>query len=155
MSGIAGWIATARRARGEEALGPMLETVAHRRAPGEALCGLADRSARQQAVLGTTLRDDAAGISVALDGTIANAAELRALLSKHGYAFREKTGAEALLRAYQYWDKDVVKRLRGAFAFAIWDSRKERLLLARDRCSAKPAPACCSRAASIRRCSAR
>src|SRR5258706_2667164 len=138
MSGIAGWIATARRARGEEALGPMLETLAHRRAPGEALCGLADRSARQQAVLGTTLRDDAAGISVALDGTIANAAELRALLSKHGYAFREKTGAEALLRAYQYWDKDVVKRLRGAFAFAIWDSRKERLLLARDRFGEKP-----------------
>src|SRR5258706_4136256 len=138
MSGIAGWIATARRARGEEALGPMLETLAHRRAPGEALCGLADRSARQQAVLGTTLRDDAAGISVALDGTIANAAELRALLSKHGYAFRETTGAEALLRAYQYWDKDVVKRLRGAFAFAIWDSRKERLLLARDRFGEKP-----------------
>jgi asparagine synthase (glutamine-hydrolysing) len=138
MGAIAGWIAPARRARGEEALGPMLETLAHRRAPGEGISGLADRSARQQVVLGTTLRDDAAGISVALDGTIANAAELRGLLAKHRYTFKEKTGAEALLRAYQYWDKDVVKHLRGPFAFAIWDSRKERLLLARDRFGEKP-----------------
>jgi asparagine synthase (glutamine-hydrolysing) len=138
MGGIAGWITASRRARSEDALGPRLATLAHRRAPGEGLSGLADRSLRQQVVLGTTLRDDASGISVALDGTIANAAELRTLLGKHGYAFKEKTGAEALLRAYQYWDKDVVKHLRGAFAFAIWDSRKERLLLARDRFGEKP-----------------
>ncbi len=138
MGAIAGWIAPARRAREEDALGPMLEALAHRRAPGEALSGLAERGVRQQVVLGTTLRDDAAGISVALDGTIAGAAELRALLAKHRYAFKEKTGAETLLRAYQYWDKDVVKHLRGPFAFAIWDSRKERLLLARDRFGEKP-----------------
>ena len=138
MGALAGWVTTSRRARDEGALGPMLEAIAHRCTRGEDLCGLADHSARRQVVLGTTLRDEASGISLALDGAIANAQELRPLLEKHGYPFKEKTHAEVLLRAYQHWDKDVVKQLRGAFAFAVWDARKERLLLARDRFGEKP-----------------
>ena len=138
MGALAGWVTTSRRARDEGALGPMLEAIAHRCTRGEDLCGLADHSARRQVVLGTTLRDEASGISLALDGAIANAQELHPLLEKHGYPFKEKTHAEVLLRAYQHWDKDVVKQLRGAFAFAVWDARKERLLLARDRFGEKP-----------------
>ena len=55
-----------------------------------------------------------------------------------GYGFAGESDAELLLRAYQHWDKEVVKHLRGAFAFALWDARKERLLLARDRFGQKP-----------------
>src|SRR6185436_2013550 len=46
--------------------------------------------------------------------------------------------AEALLRAYRSRDTEVVPRLSGAFAFALWDARRERLLLARDRMGEKP-----------------
>jgi asparagine synthase (glutamine-hydrolysing) len=102
------------------------------------MIGLAQRGARQQLVMGATLRDAFSGISLALDGALANAAELRASLEKRGYAFTRGSDSEVLLRAYQHWDKDVVKQLRGQFAFAVWDARKERLLLARDRFGEKP-----------------
>src|SRR6185436_20006103 len=45
---------------------------------------------------------------------------------------------EVLLRAYGHWGKAVVHRLRGMFAFAIWDARNERLFMARDRFGEKP-----------------
>lgn len=138
MGAIAGWIANSRRTRDDGALAPMLEAIAHRCTGSEAMRGLAQRSARQQLVLGTTLRDKASGISLALDGALANAGELRANLEKRGYSFTRDSDSEVLLRAYQYWDKDVMKQLRGQFAFAVWDARKERLLLARDRFGEKP-----------------
>src|SRR3712207_8685036 len=49
------------------------------------------------------------------------------------------------LRAYQHWDTELVHHLRGQFAFAIWDARKERLMLARDRFGEKPLYLCESR----------
>src|SRR5688572_7843913 len=85
-----------------------------------------------------SLYDAASRIAIILDGAIANRDELRAQLARRSYAFKEQTDVEVLLRAYQYWDRDVLKHLRGAFAFAIWDGRKERLLLARDRFGEKP-----------------
>jgi asparagine synthase (glutamine-hydrolysing) len=138
MAGIAGWIASARRPGDESALGAMAAALAHRAQGNQTLSGIVDTDGRRQVVLGATLRDAAAGISLTLDGSIANAAELRAALGKRGYAFATPSADELLLRAYQQWDKDVVKQLRGAFAFAIWDARKERLLIARDRFGEKP-----------------
>lgn len=93
---------------------------------------------RPTPVPGAAFEDPAAHLSVALDGEIANRAELRALLEPRGYRFAGGGSAEALARAYQYWDKDVVRHLRGAFAFALWDAEKERLLLARDRFGERP-----------------
>jgi asparagine synthase (glutamine-hydrolysing) len=61
-----------------------------------------------------------------------------AQLAPRGYRFENGVAAEILLRAYEHWDKDVVHHLRGAFAFAIWDGRKDRLMLARDRLGEKP-----------------
>jgi asparagine synthase (glutamine-hydrolysing) len=115
----------------------MVEALAHR-TDGEALCAVIDRQPRRGVVMAASLSDTALGISLALDGAILNAAELRAQLAKRGYAFKAQSDAELLLRAYQHWDKEVVKQLRGAFAFAIWDARKERLMLARDRFGQKP-----------------
>ena len=138
MSGIAGWVVPSREAREEEAVLPMLEALAPRHGAEEALFVYAHRGPRQQVVLGSTLWDQASGIAIALDGAMANARELRAQLAKRGFAFQQGSGAELLLRAYQYWDKDVVKQLRGAFAFALWDLRKDRLFLGRDRFGEKP-----------------
>jgi asparagine synthase (glutamine-hydrolysing) len=136
MAGIAGWIALARSAADENALGPMLGALEHR-GIGE-LVGYVEQDRKRQAVLGVSLRDPAAHIALVLDGAIANARELRARLLGHGFKFAGESSEEVLLRAYQYWDKDVVKQLRGAFAFVIWDARKDRLLMARDRFGERP-----------------
>jgi asparagine synthase (glutamine-hydrolysing) len=136
MCGLAGW-ATTGTAPDPRALAAMMETLSHR-GDGEALSAVIDRQPRRAVVLAASLNDPASGISLALDGAILNAAELRAGLAKRGHGFRGKTDAELLLRAYQHWDKEVVKHLRGAFAFAVWVARKDRLLLARDRFGQKP-----------------
>jgi len=136
MCGLAGWAATAA-APDAQALAPMVEALAHRNAD-EALCAVIDAHPRRTVVMAAALSDPALGISVALDGAILNAAELRAELGRHGIALAAANDAELLAHAYQYWDKEVVKRLRGAFAFALWDARKDRLMLARDRYGQKP-----------------
>ena len=136
MAGIAGWIAAARSAADENALGPMLGALEHRGIGS--LVGYVEHDRKRQTVLGVSLRDPAAQIALVLDGTIVNARELRTRLVGHGFRFGGESAEEVLLRAYQYWDKDLVKQLRGAFAFAIWDARKDRLLIARDRFGEKP-----------------
>jgi asparagine synthase (glutamine-hydrolysing) len=137
MCGLAGWATTAT-APDARALAAMMEALSHRSEGGEALSAVIDRQPRRAVVLAASLSDPTSGISLALDGAILNAGELRAQLAKRGYAFKGKSDAELLLRAYQHWDKEVVKQLRGAFAFAVWDASKERLLLARDRFGQKP-----------------
>ncbi|MFN2644367.1 MAG: asparagine synthase (glutamine-hydrolyzing) [Burkholderiales bacterium] len=141
MCGLAGWAATC--APGAQpvdprALAAMVEPLAHRNAEGETPCALIDRHPRRSVVMAAAISDAELGISAALDGPIVNAAELRAELAKRGYLFKLKSDAELLVRAYQHWDKELVKHLRGAFAFALWDARKERLMLARDRFGEKP-----------------
>ena len=135
MCGLAGWAATGA-APDPQALAPMVEALAHRNGD-EALCVLIDRQPRRGVVMAASLSDPD-GISVALDGAILNAAELRSELGRHGSALAAANDAELLAHAYRYWDKEVLKRLRGAFAFALWDARKDRLLLARDRYGQKP-----------------
>ena len=142
MCGLAGWAAS-RGGPDVAVLAAMEETLAHRNrskdgGEGENLSGLVDRNPRRSIVLGASLVDRPSGISLALDGTLLNAAELRAQLARRGYAFSGESDEELLVRAYQYWDKEVVKQLRGAFAFALWDARKDRLMLARDRFGQKP-----------------
>ncbi|MGQ0654366.1 MAG: asparagine synthetase B family protein [Betaproteobacteria bacterium] len=138
MTALAGWVASARRPRDEALLAPMLDALAHRNRPGEDLQGRAERRPRCQVVTAVTVHDDAAQLTVAFDGAVANRDELTTNLAKRGYRLRGEGDAELVLRAYQHWDKDVVKQLRGAFAIALWDARKERLFLARDRFGEKP-----------------
>ena len=148
MSGIAGWVAEGRGgpAPREESLLPMLMAIDHRLRAEEEMVALVERRGARNVVLGAGVCDREVGVSVALDGTIANAAELRAELARKGYAFPRAagaaavsaSGAELVLRAYQRWDREFVRRLRGAFAIALWDSRRQRLLLARDRFGERP-----------------
>src|SRR4051812_11015843 len=141
MCGLAGWASASQPASQRldaRALAPMAEALAHRTSEGETLCALIDRQPRRALVMAASLSDAELGISLALDGPIANAAELRGELAKRGYKLKGKSDAELVLRAYQHWDKELVKHLRGAFALALWDARKERLFLARDRFGQKP-----------------
>ena len=129
MGALAGWIGgphasdeACAEAPDEAALLPALEALAHRGATGEGIVAF-QTDGGQRVTLGQPYYDAAAGIAVALDG---------------GHAFEGSSPAAALVRAYRRWDQQVVHHLRGAFAFALWDAGRERLMLARDRLGEKP-----------------
>lgn len=72
------------------------------------------------------------------DGEVYNFRELGKELEAKGYRFRSNTDTEVILHLYQECGQDCLERLNGMFAFAIWDARKCKLLLARDRLGIKP-----------------
>jgi asparagine synthase (glutamine-hydrolysing) len=75
---------------------------------------------------------------IAYNGECYNAGELRDWLVSRGRSFRSGTDTEVVLQLYDEIGDACVERLRGMFAFAIWDAAKNRLLLARDRLGIKP-----------------
>lgn len=72
------------------------------------------------------------------NGEIYNHGELRAELERRGHAFRTRSDTEVILHAFLEWDTECFPRLRGMFAVALWDERRRRLVLARDRMGIKP-----------------
>jgi asparagine synthase (glutamine-hydrolysing) len=75
---------------------------------------------------------------VSFNGEIYNHAELRHELTAAGHRYRTRSDTETIVHAYEQWGDDCVTRFRGMFAFAIWDERRQRLLLVRDRLGIKP-----------------
>ncbi|MEW6646207.1 MAG: N-acetylglutaminylglutamine amidotransferase [Pseudomonadota bacterium] len=82
--------------------------------------------------------DNDLGLVLVFNGTIYNYRDLRAELREHGYNFFSDGDSEVILKAYAAWGEQCVEHLHGMFAFAIWDIRRQRLFLARDRLGIKP-----------------
>ena len=78
------------------------------------------------------------GLSIVFNGEIYNYRELREELRAHGHTFESGSDTEVLLRAYTQWKDGCVARLRGMFAFAIWDENARTLFIARDHLGVKP-----------------
>ena len=84
------------------------------------------------------LANEDESVWVVFNGEIYNFQDLRRELDGHGHRFRTQSDTEVIVHAYEQWGAACVERFRGMFAFAVWDARARRLLLARDRLGVKP-----------------
>jgi asparagine synthase (glutamine-hydrolysing) len=153
MCGICGYVGHSDRGGAGEVGRAMTDSLAHRGPDGEG--GVEIRSLTSPNVSGwlghrrlriLDLSDEAHQPMLSDDGSVAlvyngetyNFRELRRELLGLGASFRSTGDTEVVLRAYEAWGTDFVRRLDGMFALAIWDAREGQLLLARDRTGKKP-----------------
>ncbi|HVF48715.1 MAG TPA: asparagine synthase (glutamine-hydrolyzing) [Pyrinomonadaceae bacterium] len=145
MCGIVGIVRRDEHAVDEALLARMCEAIRHR-GPDEDgfyLEGPTGMAMRRLAIIDLEggqqpipNRDRTAWI--VFNGEIYNYPELRRQLEGLGHVFHTDCDTEAIIHAYDRYGADCAKHLRGMFAFAIWDERKQELLLARDRVGKKP-----------------
>jgi asparagine synthase (glutamine-hydrolysing) len=84
------------------------------------------------------MRNRTGSLWLVFNGEIYNFRALRDQLERLGHQFQSATDSEVILHAYEEWGIDSVRRLRGMFAYALWDSRARALHLVRDRLGIKP-----------------
>lgn len=149
MCGITGWISRASLGIPDTTVTVMADSLAHRGPDGDGVY-FADSSTGWRIGFGhrrLSIIDLAGGAQpmIAADGTVVtfngeiyNYLELKQELQALGASFRTNSDTEILLLGYRYWGDGFVSRLAGMFAFALWDPRKERLLIVRDRFGKKP-----------------
>lgn len=149
MCGICGYIT--RREYNEQILKDMNDTMCHRGPDDSGLyqiklssgqyLGFAHRrlSIMDLSVLGHQPMFNAdKSICIIYNGEVYNFVELRKSLESEGYSFRSNCDTEVLLAAYEEYGISFLNMLNGMFAFAIYDSREDKVILARDRIGKKP-----------------
>jgi asparagine synthase (glutamine-hydrolysing) len=144
MCGICG-IASTRGAVDPERLARMSATLHHRGPDSEGthIAGPVGIAARRLAIIDLTggdqpIANEDGSVVVVQNGEIYNYRELMAELERAGHRFRSRCDTEVLVHGYKQWGDRLWERLRGMFAVAVWDARKQRLVLARDRFGIKP-----------------
>lgn len=144
MCGIAGWIDWERDLLAERtSIQRMAGSIAHRGPDAEGIwiSNIAALAHRRLAVLdlpGGTQPMSVGNVILTFSGEIHNFLDLRRDLQEYGYRFHTSSDTEVLIYSYLQWGQDCVQRLNGMYAFAIWDTRQEILLLVRDRLGIKP-----------------
>ncbi|MDF2695488.1 MAG: asparagine synthetase, partial [Labilithrix sp.] len=144
MCGICG-LATKGRAVDPERLRAMSATLVHRGpdSDGELLDGPVALAARRLSIIDLEggdqpIANEDGTVHVVQNGEIYNFRELRAELEQAGHRFSTRSDTEVLVHLYEEHGEGFAERLRGMFAVAIWDSRRRRLVVARDRFGIKP-----------------
>ena len=146
MCGICGKLNFDRNARIDPALmRAMLESIRHRGPDDEGIYS-ADNVAlghRRLSIIDLKtghqpLANEDGTVWIVFNGEIYNFQELRELLLSKGHVFKTKTDTETIVHLYEEFGPPCVEKLRGMFAFAIWDENQNRLFLARDRVGIKP-----------------
>lgn len=146
MCGIAGVFHRSQEANvSTELLTRMSDAIAHRGPDGQGIwqaagVGIAHRrlSIIDLDAGAQPLGNEDGKVQVVFNGEIYNYRELRKELVSRGHQFRTHSDTEVLVHLYEEFGSRMVQRLRGMFAFAIWDARNESLFLARDRVGQKP-----------------
>ncbi|HSB26409.1 MAG TPA: asparagine synthase (glutamine-hydrolyzing) [Pyrinomonadaceae bacterium] len=149
MCGITGWATTDSnlppRTGDRELLHSMCERMVHRGPDSEGLFVTtgAALGMRRLAIIDLVTGEQPVfnedkSIAVILNGEIYNYREIRADLEKRGHSFRSASDTEVLPHLYEEYGDEMVRELNGMFAFALWDSKRRRLLIARDRFGEKP-----------------
>jgi len=77
-------------------------------------------------------------LALIFNGEIYNFVELKQELEELGHSFQTRCDAEVILRGYEQWGEEVITKLRGMFAIALWDDKAQKLTLVRDRLGIKP-----------------
>jgi asparagine synthase (glutamine-hydrolysing) len=124
----------------------MSESIAHRGpdSHGSWLDGPVRIAHRRLAIIDLTetgrqpMGNEDATILLTYGGEIYNFRTLRAQLEAAGHRFHSQSDTEVIVHAYEEWGEKSVERLNGHFAYALWDSVKRRLFLARDRFGTRP-----------------
>src|SRR5215213_659263 len=149
MCGITGWANMDGRTPppegGQALLHAMCERMTHRGPDSEGLMvstGVA-LGMRRLAIIDLQTgeqpaRSEDGQVAVILNGEIYNYRELRADLESRGHRFRSESDTEVLPHLYEEYGAEMVHHLNGMFAFALWDERRRRLFIARDRFGEKP-----------------
>ena len=149
MCGIAGWANLNARTPppegGDELLRAMCDRMHHRGPDSEGYLiddGIA-LGMRRLAIIDLLTGEQPVfnqdrTVAVVLNGEIYNYRELRADLEKRGHRFQTESDTEVLPHLYEEYGRDMVDHINGMFSFALWDERKHRLFIARDRFGEKP-----------------
>ena len=142
MCGLAGWVGSSKN---DETIQKMTECIIHRGPDDSGVfavdtCTLGSRRLSIIDVAGghMPMLNADGSMAIAFNGEVYNFAETRKELEALGYTFQTKGDTETVLLAYEEWGADSLQRHNGMFAFAIWDSKKEELFIARDRLGIKP-----------------
>jgi asparagine synthase (glutamine-hydrolysing) len=148
MCGITGWVSFDRDlTRERDTLEAMTETMACRGpdAEGTWIAGPAALGHRRLAVIDIAggaqpmwVRTPAGEVALVYSGEAYNFVELREELRRAGERFETSSDTEVVLRGYLRWGDALADRLNGMYAFAIWDSREQKLVMIRDRLGIKP-----------------
>ncbi len=123
----------------------MCQTIVHRGPDDEGIYakGRAGLGMRRLSIIDLStghqpIHNEDGTVWVVFNGEIYNFPELRPALEARGHRFYTSTDTEVIVHLYEEFGSNCVQRLRGMFAFALWDERRERLLLARDPFGKKP-----------------
>ncbi len=147
MCGIAGIVTRDRSTPSEETLLSMSQAIAHRGPDGDGVwiapgVGFAHR---RLAIIDLSpaaaqpMHDASGRLTIVFNGEIYNYRELRSeLMSGHGAVFRTNSDTEVILETLRVWGTAGLLKLRGMFAFGLWDQVERKLLLVRDRIGKKP-----------------